>query len=467
MDSNLTTPCTSVNELRRWVAEHLQLSIPVRPVCAHHNAPMEYLRLAYFEPAPDLVIWAPRGGGKTRLAAVATLLDLLHKPGIQVRILGGSLEQSLRLWEHLLPDLEQHARIVSRTRTRRIVLANRSQAAALPQSERAVRGQRVQKLRCDEIELFNPDIWSAAQFVTRSAELPPGSSQLVRGSVEALSTMHQAGGMMERIVDQARAAGKPVLHWCLLDILERCPPERECIRCALYDDCRGVAKTKCDGFFHIDDAISIKQRVSLDRWQAEMLCLRPSTHLSVFPMFDPSVHVREEACPNGRISLAMDFGYRNPFACLWIADDGRVVHVIDELIAPSRLLSDLLDDIESRPWRIEKSIACDPAGNAPNEQTGRSNVQLLRARGYTVRTRGSSIQDGLEAIRARLQPAAGSPTLFIHPRCKQLIQAMRSYRYGEKTGEKPLKDGVNDHPIDALRYWLVNHQRHEVRLRKY
>ena len=39
--------------------------------------------------------------------AIATLLDMVHKPGIQVRILGGSLEQSCRMHEHLRRMLER------------------------------------------------------------------------------------------------------------------------------------------------------------------------------------------------------------------------------------------------------------------------------------------------------------------------------------------------------------------------
>src|SRR5438552_4677425 len=85
------------------------MTCPPAPVCPHHNTPFDYLKRVYFEPAKDVVVWAPRGGGKTRMGAAATLLDLLHKPGVQVRILGGSLEQSRRMWEHLLEDAKQLA----------------------------------------------------------------------------------------------------------------------------------------------------------------------------------------------------------------------------------------------------------------------------------------------------------------------------------------------------------------------
>ena len=64
-------------------------------------------------------------------------------------------------------------------------------------------------------------------------------------------------------------------------------------------------------------------------------------------------------------------------------------------------------------------------------------------------------QDGLEMIRAGLCSGTGEATLFIHPRCVKLIQAMRTYRYGEGRAETPEKDGA-DHLVDALRYYFVN-----------
>src|SRR5215212_11561530 len=90
-------PFSSSADLRQWVQHELGLKLPEKAVCAHHQSPFAYLEAAHMEPARDLVVWAPRGGGKTRLGAVATLLDLLTKPNCHIRILGGSLEQSMRM----------------------------------------------------------------------------------------------------------------------------------------------------------------------------------------------------------------------------------------------------------------------------------------------------------------------------------------------------------------------------------
>jgi hypothetical protein len=469
-----TTPCRNWRQLWRWVAEFAGLRVPRVAVCANHRAPFDYLRAAYFEPAGDLVVWAPRGGGKTHLAAVATLLDLLHKPGCQVRILGGSLEQSLRMWEHLLPmAMERWGKALSHPpRAHRLELANGSAAAVLSQSQRSVRGLRVQKMRCDEVELFDPRVWEAVQLVTRSQPRRPHRRQNqaaertthaapATGVIEALSTLHEPFGLMRRIVDEAEAAGRPVIRWCLLEVLERCPRGRHCASCALQEDCRGVAKSRCRGFVRIDDAIAMKRRVSKQIWEAEMLCRRPSQRYAVFPDFDPERHVRATVGPrealSGDLSLAMDFGFANPFVCLWIVrwDDGRT-HVIDEYVQPGRQLAEHLEMIRRRPWGPAKVVACDPAGQGHSDQTGTSNVQHLRKEGFCVRCRPSGIVAGLEMIRAALAPAAGEPTLFVHPRCARLIRALESYHYAPGGSELPVKDGEHDHLIDALRYHYVN-----------
>src|SRR5262249_26953237 len=168
----LRLPCENADHLHHWIEGYANLRVPRVSVCPHHDAPFDYVRKAYFQESTDLIVWAPRGGGKTRLAALVTLLDLLHKPGCDIRILGGSLEQSLKMWEHLNPDIRNltmhYVKDRAKLRMRRVSFKNDSTAAVLTQSECAVRGLRIQKLRCDEVDLFKPEIWQAAQFVTRS-----------------------------------------------------------------------------------------------------------------------------------------------------------------------------------------------------------------------------------------------------------------------------------------------------------
>jgi hypothetical protein len=452
-------------ELRAWVEGKLELKLPKQAVCQHHQSPFDYLECAFFEKARDIVVWAPRGGGKTRLGAVATLLDLLFKPQCQVRILGGSLEQSLRMWEELGPDVQKlaEAEVHKGRSTRRIDFKNGSSAAILTQSQRAVRGLHVQKLRCDEVEMFDPEVWEAAQLATRSR----GE---VKGTVEVFSTMHEHGGLMSRIVDNAEKTGAKIIKWCILEVLERCPPERECEGCPLEDDCGGIAKEKCDGFVRIDDAIAMKQRVSQETWESEMLCRRPSVRGCVFGAFNHEIHVVEQPPLEGDhdVWLGIDFGYCAPFVCLWIAAYGEGFFVVDEYVQREQTIDVHIEMIQRRRHGYVQIVACDPAGSAKNEQTAKSNVEALMEAGFTVKRRRSFILDGLEKVRAALRPANGMPRLFVHPRCKRLIAAMKAYRYGEKGGEVPVKDGEHDHLIDALRYFIVNYpEKGEITDRRY
>ena len=122
---------TTPDALWTWISTELGVHVPRRAVIRHHAAPFDYLCATFFEPgdpaatvtpnpAPespsrDVVLWANRGGGKTFLGAVATLLDLVFKPGIDIRVLGGSREQSTRVFEHLrkLLDPARHERLAA------------------------------------------------------------------------------------------------------------------------------------------------------------------------------------------------------------------------------------------------------------------------------------------------------------------------------------------------------------------
>ncbi len=214
----------------------------------------------------------------------------------------------------------------------------------------------------------------------------------------------------------------------------------------------------------------MKHRVSEETWQSEMLCRRPSREGLVFPMLSAAAHYRD--APPFELDaacewwLAIDFGYSAPFVCLWIVARGEQVYVIDEHVRRGMTIEQHLDEIRSRPWPKAGRVACDPAGSTKNEQTAKSNIELLR-RHYHVRTRGSKIVDGIELLRAALRTAAGTTRLFVHPRCRQLIQSMESYHYNNDRSEIPHKDGENDHAVDALRYFFVNRQSHKATVRAY
>jgi len=433
----------------------------------------------------DCLVWSCRGGGKTQLGAIATLLDLVFKPGIQVRILGGSLEQSGRMYGYLRAMLEGEVfgdLVKGRMTGKRVELVNGSVAEVLSQSERSVRGQRVQVLRCDEVELFDPEVWAAGQLVTRSGRC--GEIE-VAGRVEGLSTMHRPFGLMQRLIEESAKQGRRVFRWSVVDILERCPAERVCEECSLNEECGGLAKAG-RGFVRIEDAIRQKSRVDRLTWESEMLCMRAKRSEVVYAEFDPRKHVREftkgvpsttfrsasgrgteHPLPNPPPSSGegegiwvggVDFGYRSPTVVLWArVDEEGVVQVVDELVMREMTTTEHLEKVEEKGWPGLDWVGADPAGHQMSEHTGSSVIARWKEAGFAMRTRAMGIEPGISAVRQRLRSADGRVSLFVDPCCRELIRALSMYHYpvGKLEDSRPVKDG-HDHAADALRYLVVN-----------
>ncbi|MEM9083430.1 MAG: terminase family protein [Planctomycetota bacterium] len=215
------------DRLHAFLGEVFAIDVPRTAITEGASSPFDYLVHAFFEPGMrdeegpeeenqttgDCVVWASRGSGKTFYSAIATALDLIFKPGVEVRVLGGSLEQASRMYEHLRDVFDQDdlAPLVDgRITERKLQLVNGSRVALLAASQTSVRGVRPNILRCDEVDLFDPDVWRAATLTTRSAKC---GDVLVRGRIEALSTWHLAGGMMSRLVPNAQLEGRKSFRW--------------------------------------------------------------------------------------------------------------------------------------------------------------------------------------------------------------------------------------------------------------
>lgn len=467
-----TAPVTR-GGLRDYVKVFLGIDVPDVSACVGHCSPMDYLWHCYSSdfqfgsssPNGDCVVWANRGGSKTVLGAVATLLDCIFKPNCQVRILGGSLEQSGRMYEYLGKFLggNYDGMLNGKILKEKCSFSNGANAQILTQSAKSVRGVHVHKLRCDEIELFSKDIFDAAKFTTQSTDN-------IKASMEIISTMHRPYGLMHRLVDEAAKNKIPIFKWCMLEVVEKCIG-RNCSTCPLDDYCQGKAKN-ANGYMKIDDCITQMKRSSKVGFESEMLCQRPNLENAVFSDFDENIHVSPlEYDSQFPLYRTMDFGFVNPFVCLWIQVDfdGRV-RVIDEYFRSRATIEIHAKELKERTPCGEESVAasfCDPAGAGVNDVSGTSAVRELRAMGIKTVYRKSRILDGIERIRQIVKAGDGSSKLVISPKCVRLIEAMQCYHYPEN-GERelPEKDGVYDHPIDALRYFLVNVSNSISRTRK-
>ena len=172
-------------ELGQYLQTFLKIKAPARAVCAGHDAPMSYVADGFFERTGDCAVWAPRGGGKTTLAAALTLMESKFRKGCATRILGGSERQSRYMYEAFTGFLREEfaGEVAGKTGRERTRFRNGSEVEILTQSPTTVRGVHVPRLRLDEVEEFKREVFEAALYI-------PHSRRGLGARVEMLSTMH-------------------------------------------------------------------------------------------------------------------------------------------------------------------------------------------------------------------------------------------------------------------------------------
>ncbi len=144
----------------------------------------------------------------------------------------------------------------------------------------------------------------------------------------------------------------------------------------------------------------------------------------------------------------IDYGYTNPFVCLWgcIDEDGRLI-IYDEHYKSRQLMKEHAAAINNREGRFDFTVA---------DHDAQDNAEL-RAEGVFTKNAKKEVIRGISCVKNRLKGQGGKPRLQITENCVNLIRELGLYRWqtirvgNEK--EEPLKD--NDHTLDALRYIIM------------
>ena len=153
----------------------------------------------------------------------------------------------------------------------------------------------------------------------------------------------------------------------------------------------------------------------------------------------------------------IDFGYTNPFVCLWgcIDEDGRLI-IYDEHYKSRLLIKDHAAAIKSREGEFEFTVA---------DHDAQDNAEL-RAEGIYTKNARKDVVAGISAVKTRLKGEAGRPRLQITKNCVNTIREIGLYRWQTITKgnekEEPMKE--NDHAMDVLRY-IVYELDHGIRPR--
>lgn len=250
------SPLANRRELHQWIADRLGVHVPERRVCVDHRAPMDALADAYFAESPRAVWMASRAfGGKSVLLASLALAEATTL-GAGVTLLGGSLRQSKNVSEYMGGGGNMAGRFRAWHRyprelvrgeptTVRTEFINGGWMEAFPASTKAVRGPHPQRLRGDELDEMDPDVWDAAtgQPMGRGGVAP---------HIVGSSTLQYPDATMARELKMAAERGWPVFTWCYRETMAR------------------------GGFLSLEDVAQKKAQMSEQAWLVEVELQEPA-----------------------------------------------------------------------------------------------------------------------------------------------------------------------------------------------
>ncbi len=171
-----------------------------------------------------------------------------------------------------------------------------------------------------------------------------------------------------------------------------------------------------------------KQALLYGNWDVELEGL-------IYNNFDFDKHVKDlQIKPSWYIFAGLDFGATNPTAVVFIATDGDIFYVFDEIYTP-----EILDDELAREIKIRnpREVYADPSG--------KGRIRELRARRVNVKPADNDVMSGIFKVKEIIK----DNRLFISPKSENTLLEIKNYRWAESK-DKPLK--AFDHAMDALRY---------------
>ena len=172
----------------------------------------------------------------------------------------------------------------------------------------------------------------------------------------------------------------------------------------------------------------------------------------VYKVFNRSMHVINDKVPHeeSRVYRTIDFGYNNPFVCLFVErtkDDEWII--FDEHYQKEMLLNEHTVEIKRRNYKIENTW-CDPSAKQERMELDSLDIKCNPA--------NNDVTAGILKVKEMMTPDKNNRCkLKICKRCINTIREFESYKYkmkDDKATDEVVKE--NDHAMDCLRYLIFS-----------
>lgn len=173
-----------------------------------------------------------------------------------------------------------------------------------------------------------------------------------------------------------------------------------------------------------------------------------------FSMSDNVKHF-DEPLDNNIIHIGMDFNL-DPMSAVVAYISNGVVYIMDEITIWSSNTDELCQEIHRRYPAKKIFVYPDPASKQRKTSAGgRTDLSILQNAGFICKVppRHMAIRDRINSVNAKLCSASNERQVFIHPKCKNLLNSVSKHTYKEGT-VLPDKTQGFDHMNDALGYLI-------------
>ena len=163
----------------------------------------------------------------------------------------------------------------------------------------------------------------------------------------------------------------------------------------------------------------------------------------------------DQPLDNNIIHIGMDFNLDPMCAVVSYISNG-VVYIMDEIQIWSSNTDELCQEIHRRYPGKKIFVYPDPASRQRKTSAGgRTDLSILQNNGFVCKVppRHMAIRDRINSVNAKLCSASNERQVFIHPKCKNLLNSVSKHTYKEGT-VLPDKTQGFDHMNDALGYLI-------------
>lgn len=150
--------------------------------------------------------------------------------------------------------------------------------------------------------------------------------------------------------------------------------------------------------------------------------------------------------------LGMDFNW-SPFSVAVAVIENNSIYFVDEISINESSTEQICDEIKRRYPNSNITVMPDSAGKQRRTSAGgRTDISILQNAGFRVQAKNANppIRDRVNAVNSKLKNTQGVRSLFIDPKCKQIIKSLESQQY--KPDSSIIDNNQHTHMADAVGY---------------